>query len=85
MAVLSVFVLSNVNFIPQIEGHMAFSRVDILEMVDVNYISTLNKKSLNGHGAAQTISPPIEEIAQHIWLSYTNCKMPPLVGNNNMK
>ena len=23
-------------------------------------------------------------IAQHILLSYTNCKMPPLVGNNNM-
>ena len=28
---------------------------------------------------------PIEKFAQHIWLSYTICKMSPLVGNNSMQ
>ncbi len=27
----------------------------------------------------------LENIAQHIWLSYTKCEMPSLVGNNNMQ
>ncbi len=35
----------------------------------------------------ESMFPWLIKIAQHIWLSYlnTNCKMPPLVGNNNMQ